>query len=796
MALIAGAVGVMLVSTTLAQIAGIISPQVLILIGGMGLTGLAGAAMFSSREMIPVAGQDSLAPKIAPNNTDQETGTAEPSSKTVSDAVLNDLVTRLQANLESLRDLQWEYRDNEARYRDLLDNQAEIIIRRDCQGRLTFVNDAFCETFGVNQRAVIGTDFKPTLLQGCFPESFNGEECRDRRRYEQNIETKLGPRWFTWEDFAVRDEVGGIQEIQSVGRDVTEQREAENALQDARDQAEAANQAKTRFLATMSHEIRTPMNGILGMTGLMLDTELTPEQQTYARAINKSAKTLLSLINEILDLSKIEAGKLEIKTAPVDLADVVQGVIELLAPRAHEKGLSIGAFIEPSLPKTLIADEVRLRQVLMNLVGNAIKFTEFGGVSLEVIPAVPQQLTGRGRREETVTLRFSIKDTGMGLTREDIAKIFAEFEQVDSTMTRRNGGTGLGLAITKYLVTAMGGTISVTSEPGEWSEFELTIPFIVGPQSHAILDEWPLSEHTKNVLVSCSASHEAELIARTLRALGKETVQVLPSEAVFAIWQAVDREQPFDTLILHVNDDAALAKRIMAQADEALGHKAKGLILIEASQRGDLPNYTKGGLQSYLIRPVRPRSLFEQLARTVAEEAKTELPLSHDINSNGEHSSTAAIPHTNRLSPRVLLVEDNDINALLCSKLLKKAECDVEHVKDGSQAVEAVQAAWSKNTHRPYDLVLMDIHMPGMDGIEATEKIRKLENKGLSEEAAQVPIIALTANAFSDDREKYMKAGMDGHLAKPFEPEDLEEILRQWVGRHNAMTGLKKDAVE
>jgi PAS domain S-box-containing protein len=287
---------------------------------------------------------------------------------------------RLERGLEALKDIQWEIRENEARYRDLLDNQADVILRRDSQGRLTFVNQAFCRLFGLERGTVLGRVFSPRVLAGDRATPLApGSELR-KQRYVQQIETARGPRWVEWEEHSVPASDAAIPEVQCLGRDITERRRTEADLWEARKQAEAANRAKSRFLAAMSHEIRTPMNGILGMTSLLSDTDLSAEQKTYAHAIERSARTLLTLIDEILDFSKIEADKLQLNSAPLALDECVQGVVELLAPKAYEKGIDIAWAVDPALPRPLLGDEVRLRQIVTNLVGNAIKFTDSGGV--------------------------------------------------------------------------------------------------------------------------------------------------------------------------------------------------------------------------------------------------------------------------------------------------------------------------------------------------------------------------------------------------------------------------------
>ncbi len=377
---------------------------------------------------------------------------------------------RLERGLEALKDIQWEIRENEARYRDLLDNQADVILRRDAEGRLTFVNQAFCRVFGVERRDVLGQVFAPSVLAGDMVTPLAPGLARREQRYVQQIETSAGPRWFEWEEHVVAAADAAVPEVQCLGRDVTEGRETEAELREARLQAEAANRAKSRFLAAMSHEIRTPMNGILGMTSLLCDTELSPEQQTYAKAIERSARTLLTLIDEILDFSKIEADKLQLKSAPLAVGECVQGVVELLAPKAYEKGIDIAWAIDPRLPILLLGDEVRLRQILTNLVGNAIKFTDKGGVLVTVARAANGAGDGAPESDE-VRIAITVEDTGIGIDAEALAFVFFEFEQAEAAVRRRQGGTGLGLAISRRLARAMAGDIHVASMPGAGSRF-------------------------------------------------------------------------------------------------------------------------------------------------------------------------------------------------------------------------------------------------------------------------------------------------------------------------------------
>ena len=379
---------------------------------------------------------------------------------------------RLERGLEFLKDIQWEVRENEARYRDLLDNQADLILRRDAQGCLTFVNQAFCRVFGVDRNSVLGRPFAPRVLDGDNATPLAPGGALRQQRYAQEIETARGPRWFEWEEHAVQGHEPAACEVQCLGRDITERRSSEADLKEARKQAEAANRAKSRFLAAMSHEIRTPMNGILGMTSLLGDTELTPEQRTYAHAIQRSARTLLSLIDEILDFSKIEADKLQLNSVPLAIDECVQGLVELLAPKAYEKGIEIAWAVDPSLPRQLMGDEVRVRQIVTNLVGNAIKFTDSGGV---LVTVARTRIANRAAGKGDIDIAISVEDTGIGIAPESLPALFSEFEQADAAVQRRQGGTGLGLAISRRLARAMGGDVLVSSTPGRGSIFTATM---------------------------------------------------------------------------------------------------------------------------------------------------------------------------------------------------------------------------------------------------------------------------------------------------------------------------------
>ena len=374
---------------------------------------------------------------------------------------VNKRLRTLAAHNEALIDRNWELKEAEERARSLFEQQGDLIVLRDGDGRITFANDAYCALAGRSRGELLGTAFDFDVLE----QGDSAREASGTRIHDQRIATALGARWIAWREGYVRREAGQPAELQSVGRDVTDRTESERALSEARDQADAANRAKSRFLAMASHEIRTPLNGIIGMSGLLLDTTLTPEQATYAKAVKSSGEALTALIEELLDYSKIEAGKLDLEQRPFALATLIEEITELLAPRAQAKQLEIAAYVDERLPPRVSGDAARLRQVLLNLAGNAIKFTAQGGVALIVEPGIwPNEIS------------FLVRDTGIGIAAEAQSRIFREFEQADDGVARTYGGTGLGLAIAADLVRGHGGTLELVRSDADGSEFLLRLP--------------------------------------------------------------------------------------------------------------------------------------------------------------------------------------------------------------------------------------------------------------------------------------------------------------------------------
>ncbi|RIK83485.1 MAG: hybrid sensor histidine kinase/response regulator, partial [Hyphomicrobiales bacterium] len=660
---------------------------------------------------------------------------------------------RAREDVERLADRMWELRESEERARGLADALGDIVVHRDREGRIVYANRVLSELVGVAPAAVTGRRLAELGIDiGVVPDSaFCDGECLSST--DVAVRTASGERWFSWIELSVRDKDDDAVSHRAIARDITARKRAEAALNAARERAEAASEAKSRFLATVSHEIRTPMNGIMGMAHLLAETRLTPEQRTYVAAVSTSAAALLALIDDLLDYSKIEFGRLDLEPQPVSPRELAENVVELISPRAHDKGIGLGCHVAPDVPALVDADPGRLRQVLINIVGNAVKFTETGGVLVEVGMVDGGAGEGAERR-----IRFHVVDTGPGLKRRDIARIFEEFEQGDSTPTRRHGGAGLGLAISRRIVEAMGGTIAAEGEPGKGSRFTVEIPV-----RNAVAPRLDLGAALagRRVLVVSANAIEAQALARTVAAHGGAADIARTVEEAAAAGRA--RPGGHDTVLV----DAALEGgdgRLLERLRKAGIDRAEAVTLIAPADRGQLAGYRAGGYGSFLVRPVRGATLLRVLlsSHAAAADGGPEGPR--------EQGARRGQPAQGR-GLRVLVAEDNDINALLARSALTRAGHRVDIVANGKAAVEAL--AQGGGAHR-YDAVLMDLDMPVMDGLEAIALIRRHEqDSGM----AAVPILVLSADGQEKTRHGVIAHGATGFLTKPVDPRAMIEAV-------------------
>ena len=651
---------------------------------------------------------------------------------------------------------------------------------KDRDYRFVKVNGSVLRDLGVQSQAdVIGrrdSDF--------FPKEYAEKSLADDRFVIETGQTLIGTeeveampdgtkRWYSTTKVPLRDQKGNVTGLMGITRDVTGLKTTEIRLRKSNDKlrealasagelaekAEAANRSKSEFLANMSHEIRTPMNGVIGMTDLLFETDLDAEQTEYAEAIRSCGDALLTLINDILDFSKVEAGQLVLEKLDFDFRAMIDDAVEILGFKAQEKGLDIVCLVDKKVPSFLRGDPGRLRQILFNLIGNAVKFTKRGGITVHV--------GCLSESETSAMLRFDVVDTGIGIPRDKQETIFSKFTQADPSTTREFGGTGLGLAICRQLVLLFNGRIGVTSEPGKGSTFYFTAVFEKSPKEaiKPIPREADLAG--ARILVADDFKTNRVLVSTLLKHWGCRPDEAEDGNAALPLLkQAVLDGDPFAAALLDMNmpgmDGAELGR--MIKADEDI--KGTRLVMLTSlGKRGDAERLSGVGFSGYLPKPIRPALLRKCLALVLGREEAT--------GADQDLITRHTVSETSRRRLRILVAEDNTTNRIIAIKMLGKLGHAAEAVGNGKEAVESLK-------RMPYDLVLMDCQMPDMDGFEATRIIR---NPASGVKNPKIPIIALTAHAMKGDRELCLEAGMDDYLSKPVSPQDLAAALDRWSAR-------------
>jgi PAS domain S-box-containing protein len=655
------------------------------------------------------------------------------------------------------------------------------IFMLDSEGRISSWNTGAERIKGYRSEEVLGRYISCLYTEEDVERGHPAEELRlaqEQGRYEEEgwRVRKGGSRfWASVLITALWDEEGSLRGFSKVVRDVTERKQVEEEirqlnetlekriqertaeLEEARNAAESSSCIKSGFLANMSHELRTPMNGVIGMTGLLLDTNLDSEQRDYAETVRYSADNLLTIINGILDFSKIEAGRLDLEIIDFDLRNTVEETSTLFVERVHEKDLELTYLVNYDVPGALRGDPRRLTQILTNLLGNAIKFTEEGEVVLRVEPVE--------ETDESATIRFSVTDPGIGLPEAQQGHLFQSFTQADGTATRRYGGTGLGLAISKQLVELMGGEIGVESEPGVGSTFWFTIPLEKQPEEAARKPRADLQG--LRVLVVDDNATSREIIQQLVLSWDMMNGTAEDAQSTLrGLRLAAEGGEPYDVAILNMHmlgmDGIELARKIKAEPKTS---QVRLVLLTSLGQRGEAREAKEAGISAYLTKPVSPSQLYDTLATVMgsSEEAeeKRSIVTRHTIREERARSRA-----------RLLIAEDNAMNQKVVAKMLESLGYRVDVAANGLEALQALSRA-------SYAAILMDCHMPEMDGHEATREIRRRE-QGTSRHTL---IIALTASAMKSDREEALGAGMDDYITKPVKREVLEEALERWIAR-------------
>ena len=654
--------------------------------------------------------------------------------------------------------------DQEELFRSVIVRTTDAILiienegHEDRVGKIIYANPAFEQLSGLAAAAVVGQPvstlraYQPSREVNAQIRAIVARDNLEHLEY-QIFHADGTPIWIEACFAIVQRFEGGAYRVAFMMRDIRDRKQAEIELVEAKEAAEQASIAKGEFLANMSHEIRTPMNGILGMNGLLLDTDLDADQRKYAEAVQESGESLLTVINDILDISKLEVGKVEIESIDFDLADTVESAVTLLASKAHAKNIDLGLFIDPEAAGAFRGDPARLRQILFNLVGNGIKFTDKGGVAVEVSIAQGRE-AGRENAGGVTWIHFDIKDSGIGMPEDVRSRLFQKFTQADNSITRRYGGTGLGLAICKQLVELMGGLIDVDSRPGFGSRFWFELPLDAAIAPLVERENLPAQLKGVRALAVDDIEMNLEIISRQLKGFGMEVACCNDGfDALAEVERAWHRGNPHDIVFID-QMMPGLAGETLAERIRAIPqlHETK-LVLISSAGRHGRGENARRVLDAVLDKPIRQRDLLACLATLYAAPTSPAACKATPAQSAGP-TPVPAVPRTSR-SLRVLLAEDNKINQKFAMALLAKGGHQVQIAENGHQAVDALR-------RDDFDVILMDIQMPELDGIQATKQIRALPGP-----KSGIPIIALTAHALAGARDEYIAAGMNDYVSKP-----------------------------